>query len=176
MFVVFLILLSGYTAFIAFKHLMAKNRWHNLRNNYTLSRDETKANYADLYPTLKHDGKFLTEYGGYLIEDSADCIKAVEVLERAKQYFISRKTIEATGYAYWQLKNYSKAIENFEWLSNFIPSLFAPKYELLKLYNEKGDNENAKRMANIILTMPVKIPSDRVEQIKEDTKKILQNL
>ncbi len=173
---ILLILLSLYTSYQRIHQLIAVNKWNNLRDNYALSRPEAKAKYAAIYPSLKHDGKFLTEHGEWLSKDRTDCKKAVVVLERAKKYFISRKTVETIGYAYWQLKNYPKAIENFEWLSNYLPNRFRPKYELLKLYKEAGDTANVMRLANVILTMPVKIPSAEVYRIKQETKSLISAL
>jgi hypothetical protein len=49
-----------------------------------------------------------------------------------------------------------------------LPNHFGPKYELFKIYLEIGDYQKAKQTADIILKMPVKIPSETVEQIKKE--------
>jgi tetratricopeptide (TPR) repeat protein len=167
-FFISLLVLSCYATIISLKGAIAKYKWDMLRENTSITRAEAKNNFLALYSVLKHDGKFLTEYGEYLSLSSADCGDAVKVFEKAKIYFLSRKTVESTAYAYWQIKNYSKAEENFKWLSNFLPNHFGPKYELFKIYLEIGDYQKAKQTADIILKMPVKIPSETVEQIKKE--------
>ena len=158
------------------KQLLAVNQWNCLQYNYLLTRNERSLEYAKLYPSLKYDGKFMTEYGRHLSQDSVDCLKAVEILEQAKRYFISRTTIEATGTAYWQIKNYEKSIENFTWLSNFLPHLFKPKFKLLKLYKESNQKAKARQIGEVILKMPVKIPSINVDSLKSDTREILNSI
>jgi tetratricopeptide (TPR) repeat protein len=155
---------------------IAVYEWASLRNNYTLTREELKLKYANIYQSLYFDGKFLTEYGEYLLQNNADCPQAVKILEEAKKYFFTLRTAKATGYAYWQIKNYSKAIEHFEWISCYMPNRFGIKYELLKLYKESADITNAKRIAKVILTMPVKIPSSKVDQIKWNARQMLSSL
>jgi hypothetical protein len=174
-FFILLVLLSFYTATVSVKSLIAKYEWDSLREKSFIPRMEAKKRYLALYKILGQDGKFLSEYGEFLSQNSVDCVEAVKVLEKAKLYFLSRKTVETTAYAYRQIKNYSKAIENFEWLSNFLPNRFIPKFELFKTYIQIGDGHKAEKLADVILNMPVKIPSETVEEIKEDVHKWNEN-
>jgi len=169
-----LFIVSCYASYKSIKQCAAVKNWNNLRKNYFLSREQVKTRYSDLYPTLQHDGKFLTDYGEFLLQDSMDAPKAIDILEQAKGYFISQKTIEATGNACLKTHNYTKAIQNTEWLSYFRPNSFGVKYELLNLYKQSGNLIKARSIANTILTMPVKIPSYEVTRIKENTRQILK--
>ena len=127
----------------------------------------------ELNSALRGDGKYLTEYGRRQLE-SGDPEKAVETLEKASQYFISRKTMEALAIAYERVGNYRAAIETRRWLCDFLPNKFAPRYELMKLYKKTGDTASEKKVANIILTIPVKIPSAEVDKIKDEARKSIE--
>lgn len=174
--ILLLFILSCYTSYKSIKQSAAARDWNDLRGNYSLSHEQVKARYSDLYPILQHDGKFLTDYGEFLLQDSMDAQKAIEILEQAKGCFISRKTVEATENAYVKNHNYTKAIQNAGWLSYFLPNSFGVKYELLTLYKQSGNLIKARTIANTILTMPVKIPSYEVTHIKEKTRQVLKKM
>jgi tetratricopeptide (TPR) repeat protein len=171
-----LIVIAVVAAYVAFGQWRAKKDWDKLRNQLFSSRAEIHAGYRQLYNTLHYDGKFLTDYGMFLAEDSADCPKAVAVLEEAKKYVITRVAIETLAQAYKKTGNYQKAIENYQWLCNYLPNKFGTKLELLTLYVAVNDSVNARKTAHTILTMPVKIPSREVDRIKNETTGILQRL
>lgn len=165
---------AGFTALRCVKRYWAVREWQYIRDRSFADREGVKGKYRELYESLKGDGKFLTEYGEYLSMAPGDCPLAVEVLEDAKARFISRKTVELTGYAYKQINNYPKAIENFEWVSDYLPSNFSSRLELLKLYRLSGDSVKARRMGSQILTMPVKFPGQEVERIRRETRELLK--
>lgn len=171
-----LIVIAGVAVYAAFGQWQAKQAWNKLRNQLDGSRAEIVAAYGRLYKPLQRDGKFLTDYGVTLQEDSADCGKAAMVLEEAKKYFISKTTIESLGQAYKKTGNYPKAIENYTWLCHYLPNKFGIKLELLKLYEVSGDTLNARQTAHMILTMPVKLRSHELDEIKIETANILNRL
>jgi hypothetical protein len=171
-----LLLFFGLGSFVGLRHLSSFERWQDLRNNYSLSSNEISKEYSSLNKILQYDGKFLTEYGLHVSKQKDSTRSAVNILERAKKYFVSRKTFESTGYAYWQHHDLVKAIENFEWVANYIPNRFRPKYNLLKLYIKNNNITSAKVIAHSILKMPVKVPSPEVNDIKNETEKILESI
>lgn len=160
--------------YTAFKNWHAINDWQHLQA-LQLSTSEMKNKYESLSTWLNKNGKFLTGYGTFLLLNG-DCEKAAAVLENARKYFISRNTMEILAGSNQQCGNTGKAIENYEWLSNYIPGRFTIKFKLLKLYKESGDKSRAKHMALYILNMPVKIPSEKVDNIKAATMSILHEL
>jgi len=175
-FVVTFVVLSAVASCMGIQKAIAVEKWASLRNNYAYTREELNVEYATIYQSLYFDGKFLTEYGEYLLQNDADCLQAVKILEEAKKYFFTLRTMKAIGYAYWHLKNYSKAIETFEWMSYYMPNRFGLKYELLKLYKEAAEIDKARNVAKVILKMPVKIPSYEVDRIKSKTLQLLASL
>ncbi len=146
--------------------------WHHskeINRAYTVQ----KSDYERLYPILKHDGKFLSDYGIFLLEDSLETLKAVQLLSAANEQFISRETVMALGNAYWKQKDLNKAIYCFDWMKNYIPYTFEPKFNLMKLYLESGCYSKARQMADSIINTPPKIPSDKVNYIKQETAKLI---
>lgn len=162
--------LAAYTTVTLYQKWKAAESWNNVREGRTLSASTL---WPQLNKTLDRDGKFLTEYGRWQLENG-DPKAAIVTLEKAKQYFISRNTMEALATAYEQAGNYPSAIETRRWLCGYLPNRFAPKYELLKLYKKTGDTLGVHKMSNTILTMPVKIPSAEVDRIIDEVKKMEQ--
>jgi tetratricopeptide (TPR) repeat protein len=168
--------IAGVGSFFAFEGWQAKRALDQLRNRFDDSRINIKNDYARLNKKLGNNGKFLTEYGFFLKEDKADARDAANILEKAKKHFISRVTIESLAQAYKQTGDYQKAIENYEWLSHYLPNRFGIKLELLKLYNHVNDTASVRKTGHTILTMPVKISSSEVDRIKQETGMILRGL
>jgi hypothetical protein len=50
--------------------------------------------YRGAFSVLKNDGKFLADYGEFLMQDSSNIKDAVNILEKGKMYFLSRKIME----------------------------------------------------------------------------------
>lgn len=160
-----LTIVSSYKSFYQYK---AMKRLDHIRNDY----NPNISIYDSLYLVLKHDGKFLAEYSMALKDISAENKRIAPILEEAKQYYISEKTIYALAKTYEKNGNYPKAIDNFRWLSNYLPNKFTPKYGLLKMYQKIGDTVLVRQLAKSILSMPVKIQSFEVEDIKSGVKNI----
>jgi hypothetical protein len=171
-----LTVIAGIVTYAALGEWQAKQDWNTLRNRLNDSRVEINREYIRLSKPLKYDGKFLMEYGMFLLEDSADCGKASLILEEAKKYSISKVTIESLAQAYKNTGEYKKAIENYDWLCNYLPNKFGTKLILLKLYEETRDTLNARKIACTIATMPVKIPSPEVDRLKMEAAGILNRL
>jgi O-antigen ligase len=164
----FLVCFAFHKGYVAYS---AVNQWAILRNTNGL---ETLPDYERVYPILKNDGKFLTEYGAALLKDRNNISTAISILEQAKQLSITRHSIESLATAYCNAKNYNATIVNQQFLVNYLPNKFLPKYNLLQTYILRNDTINVKKTANTILQMPVKINSFQVEQIMENTRDILR--
>jgi hypothetical protein len=168
--------IAGIACVTVFHAWEAKLRWDELSKRLDDTRAETKAVYEKIGVLLNNDGRFMTDYGIFLLEDSADCRQACVILEKAKKLFISRSTIETLAEAYSKQGNDKKSIENYEWLCQYLPNKFRPRLHLLSLYNRTGDTVDAKKLAHAILAMPVKIPSLDVDNVKLEAEAVLSGM
>jgi tetratricopeptide (TPR) repeat protein len=169
------IMLSVEISFAAFKRTQASSDALAIIN----SNDDfiiKKKKLDRLMTELAHNGKFLTQYGIFLKQDNAFIKKAICVLEQAKQHFISVETLLALGDAYYSARRYKEAQRIYVMLINFVPDNFGFRFKLLTVYIKMGDPNNVRLAARSILTMPVKIPSYTVDEIKERTRTIINQL
>ena len=74
--------------------------------------------------------------------------------------------LKATG-------EYMKAEEQYQLAAYTVPHKFYPLYLLAKLYEETGQNEKAVTIAREIMDKTVKIPSQAIEEIREEMQEIL---
>ena len=149
--------------------------WQGFRNNDSFSYSETIHLYKALYPQLKNDGKFLTQYGEELLKGAYSCGEAFLVFNQAMQKQITLRLINNSANACKCLGKYNEAIKNYRFMSYLLPTRFTPKYEMVMLYLEARDTINARLIAKQILEMPVKIPSEEVERIRNKAKTIISN-
>ena len=149
------------------KETKAVTKWHRLiEGSNTETVEKEIQQYAAIYPILKNNGKFLKEYGIFLMNHTNDYKTAFTLLEESKKYYISYDTYKYLADSYKRAGFYAKAIKEYQLLSWYIPNRFVPKYEIAKLYIASGNIRQAKEVAKSILNMPVKIPSQEVDSIK----------
>jgi O-antigen polymerase len=129
--------------------------------------------YHNAYKELKYDGLFLSCYGEDLM--IANPVKANKILNEAKQFNIHNNSYIRLGDSYMLLKQFDKAEKVYTLSSLIVPSSFIPKHKLFVLYCETKKYYKAKKMANIILQMKVKVPSAKVDLIKSEIKDWMAN-
>jgi len=164
----FLVCIASYRGYTFY---CAASQWQISRN---LNSAEARSNYKKLYPVLNFDGKFLTEYGEAFLVDNTPELIAIQALEKAKKLSITRRGVEALVFAYVNVKKYDLAILNQEFLVNYMPNKFIPRYNLLQLHVLQNDTANIKKVGISILEMRVKKRSFEVGQIKLNTLDILK--
>lgn len=125
------------------------------------------------YDLMKRNGDFLTSYGKilFLKEYNND---AIEVLNDAKTHLNSFSLQLTLGDCYKKTKKYKKAEIAYKNAMYMIPSKFYPNYMLLKLYDETGETEKGLDMAQTILTKKIKVPSQAIEEIREEALKLIK--
>lgn len=67
------------------------------------------------------------------------------------------------------------ALDVYQHALNMIPCRFEPLESMMTLYMEKGDTIWERKIAEIIITKPVKVQSFRVKQIKSLANHVLSN-
>ncbi|MGB4774889.1 MAG: O-antigen ligase family protein [Daejeonella sp.] len=128
--------------------------------------------YRKAYPNLNENALFLYNYGivsALLNSNNPN----TGFLEESKRIYPKLDTYLYLGQIYTNSKNYKKAEDNFIFASYMVPSRFKPKYLLAKLYLTTKDTVAAKLVAAKIINMPIKIPSDEVENIRDEMRLLL---
>ncbi|MBX3257693.1 MAG: O-antigen ligase family protein [Chitinophagaceae bacterium] len=153
--------------FRTYKMEKAVSAWMELAENFHISPDKKKIQYYSLYPMLCENGKFLLDFGEWLLYNGYYS-ESIDVLEKSKSKLIAERTYLATATSYEQMKDYSRAIDNLEKLCNLVPYKIVPKASLMKLYFVSGDTLNGKRIAKVILDMPIKVANPEIDRIKSE--------
>ncbi|MBB5438180.1 tetratricopeptide (TPR) repeat protein [Pedobacter sp. AK017] len=120
-----------------------------------------------LYPTLKDDVGFLTEYASLLTlhgkHSEAEKIYLMVVRKNNSNIFYLN-----LAKSYLQSRKYRDAEQAYLKSINRAPNRFVPRFELYNFYKATQQFHKAKRQGNEILKLPVKIPSLVVDQIKKE--------
>ena len=163
-----LIIIYGNETYSVFK-------WKKIKGESSILSYRQIKEIKELLPILRFNGKYLLDIGEILINQNINYLEGIEIVENSKKCYVTLKTYNLCGTAYSRINNHPKAIQNYIWVSNYIPNRFVPKFELLKSYLNYGDIVRAKKIAQIIITMPVKVPSLKIEEIKNHTYLLINN-
>lgn len=135
---------------------------------YELAK-ETFDEIADAY---QYNGGFLFRYG-QVLRLSGHCEQAVDVLNRASRFTTDPYLFNSLGNCYQELGEYEKAEEAYYKSNYLIPHKFYPVYLLAKLHEERGEIVKSKSMASKLLSMPVKISSPAIEEMKKEMQGLI---
>lgn len=124
------------------------------------------------YRHLSDSPDFTTSYGrqlyilGYYTE-------ALPILEKG---FILRPCSELAGDlgdCYYRIGQYAAAEKAFREGCRMVPGMIVPRYRLFCFYRKSGQREKARRIAEELLHMPVKLVNTRVLAIRKEARKYL---
>jgi tetratricopeptide (TPR) repeat protein len=156
------------------KQYQAHKRWRQAYGLYGTGNYEMATNqYAQAYPALKNNGRFLTNYGKALTM-ARQWDWGIQVLYRARDHQSDPVTYTALGDCYKGINDYRKAEEAYRHAWQIIPNRFYPLYLLAKLHDESNRPEKAIQTARQVLNKEVKIPSTAVNQIRQEMKEIIE--
>lgn len=147
------------------------NQWASA--SQSLSDDAMLQTYNRLYTDFKTDGKFLIQYAEAVMQSGKNQQQAVTLIEESRKYFISYRGYVDAARIYEIMGRYKEAIDCQQFLADYIPSKFQPRYELLQLYRASGDSLQVVKTARAIIALSAKIPSARVEFIRQEAKRAL---
>lgn len=121
----------------------------------------------EIEPSLYNDGDFM--------ELKSRLCYAVWDLNTAEQATLQLIKLRPSNLAYARLGNIYRAKENIELAEkayimaiNMVPNRFIERYRLYQFYKEIGEEEKANKIKEDILRLPVKIPSDMINRIKNN--------
>jgi tetratricopeptide (TPR) repeat protein len=178
----------------------AYKQWNRSRVYYQMGMyKETAKNYEPLYPYLNDQIKFVFEYGRSLsqlgINDSqgiagrarndrqhdqglADqipherLIESNKVLQRAMKISCDPMLYNIMGKNYQAMKEYELAEASLQKSTRIVPNRLYPWYLLMKLYIETGEDEKARKMADIVLTKEPKVQSTAVKEMRKEAGRV----
>lgn len=124
------------------------------------------------YTVLKGNINFMDYYSTLLLREKKykeviDVLKSSGFLLMYPSFYLN------LGQAYEATGDYQKAEESYLTASNMVPNKFTSKYLLAKFYLNTKQFKKSAALAEHILAMPVKIPSQEVTDIKKGSALIL---
>ena len=131
--------------------------------------------YRKAYLDLHQNHNFLFSYGNTLLElhqfDSA-----LKIYNKTSYLHISNRLLEKIAFCHQSLGNIKEA-ESFYLRSIFaVPNRFINRYHLFNFYLSTSQLNKALHCGNSILHLPVKIPSDKIDEIREDVSDKLKKI
>lgn len=102
--------------------------------------------------------------------------KALYCLEKGKKWSSLPEIYAGTGFCYERLHQYPQAIQEYETLVALYPSKFLYQMLLLKIYLKNKDTSKAIDLAQKIIHMKPKIPSEKVNRYKNICMSLLREL
>ncbi|MDR3226771.1 MAG: O-antigen ligase family protein [Prevotellaceae bacterium] len=130
---------------------------------------QTKEYILKHYKRLKYEHEFCRIYTNWLMKNPSEkeIFNVLELFPSSENYCIF-------GEYYVEKEMYEKAEECFNISANMLPNRILPNYNLFKLYQNLGDEENTMRMAKKILSQHIKIENTQTIRIQFEVEKYLQ--
>jgi tetratricopeptide (TPR) repeat protein len=101
--------------------------------------------------------------------------KSNRILQQAMHISCDPMLHNMAGLNHQARKRYREAEDCFTTAALLVPSRHYPHYLLMLLYAETAQREKAVEQAGILLTQPVKIPSEAIREMKQEAEKIIRN-
>ncbi len=127
---------------------------------------ESKKVYEELYPYLKNDIGFLKEYY-QIIETSSDQEKKLRILHEISKTYTNNLTFLKFGQVYKEIGETELAEKALLKAVYMVPNRVVPKEILYRFYLAQKKHHKAEFWSTQILNMPIKIPSKKIEDIKQ---------
>ena len=130
--------------------------------------------YDKLYVSMNDNPYFLYNYSMVLFR-LGNYQKSNKLLLRCNQYLNDYDTELLHADINFALKQYDKAENHYIKAYRMCPNRFQPLYQLMLLYKNNNNIEQAKYIAKMIIRKKVKIPSAQINKIIHESKSFLSN-
>lgn len=147
-----------------------------IADTYLANNEPGKAKiiYTGAYEKLEHEKYILLGLGKSLFL-SGNIDSSLTIYKEAARYITDPFLYIGTAECYREKNNFSESEYYLKKASQMIPNKMYPKYLLVQLYVQKGDRLSALSLAQEILSMPVKINSPAVIQIRTEMNQLITN-
>jgi O-antigen polymerase len=158
---------------IQYNRNIAEREWVKAYNLMRENRyEEANILYQDLYPTLKYSQFFLFNYGSELslmgrYNESIKILRENEARLNDADHYIY------LGNSYENLGNIEEAEKCYYQASCIMPRKFFPKFKLVSIYMQTGRKVKALELANSLLIMKIKVPSEQINSMKQEIQKMV---
>ncbi|MDD3939493.1 MAG: O-antigen ligase family protein [Patescibacteria group bacterium] len=155
----------------------AKKEWTKIRPLYNMrSYQSVMDGYAQLYPRLNHDQKFVFEYA-VALNAMQEYGKADSILARGLQLSCDPMFYNVKGRNYHEMKKYKEAETCYLNSTYLLPERIYPYYLLTKLYADSANYQpqKMKRAAHAVLEKEPKVHSTAINEMRDEVKKILKS-
>lgn len=161
----------------AYRHASALQRaydlWQDGQELYDMHSYQAAVSiYQEAYPMLRREGQFLGNYGKalYMIKRYPE---ALEVLIQCEHY-LDNSVIQVTlGDVYKALKHYDEAERRYWQAWYRVPGRLYPKFQLVKLYEERGLYAKAIEMAEALLRAQPKVDNGAIDDIRSELRRAI---
>jgi hypothetical protein len=156
----------------SFKILKVNNygKWEQAKTLSSIGYiSESRLMYAELYTTFKNDIGFLKDYNDALGGENNFGRKII-LLKRILNHCTDNISYLKLADVYEEAGMKKEAELAYITSVNIVPSRFIPRGALLNFYLKNRQYKQANYWRNIILSMPVKVPSERIDIIKQNVK------
>jgi tetratricopeptide (TPR) repeat protein len=172
--VIFLLLLLSIFSFWQYRFEIRNfNKLQKIETAKTLFAagyvSEANNTFNELYPSLKEDLSFLSDYNGVLVGSGRLAKKISIIKELNRQYTSSRLYLELAQ-LYQELGLYKNAEVNYLLAVYMVPNRFVPRKALFDFYSGSGQLSRANFWKAQLLAMPIKIPSAQIDHIRNSLK------
>lgn len=129
--------------------------------------------YEELYTRLRHSPHFLYNYAAEL-NYIGEYRRSQQILDECVRRMDDYDTHLLAASNHEHMGNYGLAEQHLCKASAMCPVRFVPLYQLAKLYGKMGRYDDQRRMAQQIMSKEVKVPSQRITDIKDEMRYILE--
>lgn len=135
----------------------------------------TVDNYAQLYPLLKEEPRFLFEYGQCLAK-TEQYEESTRILKEATRLSGDPMFYNILGKNAQSMRFYAEAEAYFLQAARTVPNRMYPLYLLTCLYFDTAQTEKAGETARLLLEKEPKVASDAVREMKEEIERKLKEI
>lgn len=146
--------------------LMAKSGYKNFKRvflqDYAMNNCDIQVinRYESMYRDMSSNGLFLYNYAA-MLHLNGDYEKSITVFKECSAYINDYNMMLLMGDNYQQMDIPDSAIVYYKRASEMIPNRFLPLYYQMAVYQEQGNNNKAKEIAEIIVHKENKIKKSK---------------
>jgi len=157
--------------YISVRKFSAFKDWYAIRTNSSyFNFASEKKRYEHLKRYLGNDYSFIIDLATISMIHG-DYEEAIIQFENSNKIFANYLSYMYLAICYESIDKTAQAYYNYKISCNIVPNRFLPKYYLFKFLLKNNRLKEAKQLKTTIISMPIKIPSELVNTVKEEVNK-----